>query len=107
MFFLTFIIHQQTNASCAGQTGTSIPHCANAERWAKFLKTLFMARNSIDGKWTGQVTYNNTYPKAYRNKVLSFVLYLSSVDGFITGTCEDDITKELLLKPAEIEGTSR
>ncbi len=59
----------------------------------------------INGKWKGKVTYNDTYPKEYRNEVLSFELNLSSEDGFITGTCEDDITKELLLKAATIEGT--
>ncbi len=62
---------------------------------------------SIDGKWIGKVKYDNTYPKEYRNKILSFILNLSSEDGFIIGTCEDDITKELLLKAATIEGTYR
>jgi hypothetical protein len=61
--------------------------------------------NSIEGRWDGQALYGNNYPREYRNKILSFTADLWFDGEILKGNCEDDLTKELLLKPATIEGT--
>ena len=66
-----------------------------------------MAKFSIDGKWSGKVSYGSYYPAAYKNKKLLFTLQLSSQNAVIKGTCEDDTTRELKLAPAFIEGFFR
>ncbi|MBC7937088.1 MAG: hypothetical protein H7Y86_17195 [Rhizobacter sp.] len=60
---------------------------------------------SIEGNWVGQLTYDESYPPEYRNEILYFTMKLWREDGILRGTCEDDITKELSLNPATLEGT--
>jgi hypothetical protein len=63
-----------------------------------------MGELSIKGKWIGQLTYDSTYPIEYRNKVLSFQITISQEKELLKGECVDDITEQLLLKAATIEG---
>lgn len=59
---------------------------------------------AIEGKWIGHLTYGRGYPLEYSNLKISFAMNLRIDNGRISGDCEDDITKELLLRSATIEG---
>jgi hypothetical protein len=63
-----------------------------------------MSEVAIEGTWKGKITYGKTYPPSYRNKITTFTMDLRLNDKILSGTCEDDITKKLLLRPAIIEG---
>jgi len=63
-----------------------------------------MPELSIDGKWIGKLSYGKGYPIEYAAKTVSFVINILINNDLINGNCEDDITKQLLLTPASIEG---
>src|SRR5436190_17467396 len=64
-----------------------------------------MSKVSVEGKWVGKLSYGRGYPAEYRAKSLCFVINILATNDLVKGDCDDDITKELLLKPASIEGT--
>jgi hypothetical protein len=66
-----------------------------------------MAKYSIEGKWIGKLNYINNYPEEYSGKELDFEITITVDGDFFKGTCVDDITKELVLQPATIEGIFR
>jgi hypothetical protein len=66
-----------------------------------------MAKYSIEGKWIGKLNYINNYPEEYSGKELDFEITITVDGDFFKGTCVDDITKELVLQPATIEGVFR
>ncbi|WP_153801235.1 hypothetical protein [Foetidibacter luteolus] len=63
-----------------------------------------MLNDRIEGKWMGWLDYDDSYPPAFRNKKLAFRISLWMEDGMLKGICEDDITIELSLAPATLEG---
>jgi hypothetical protein len=58
----------------------------------------------IEGKWTGYFKYGKSYPPGQRGKNVAFSLDIINIDGFITGTCIDELSKDLFNNPATIEG---
>ena len=60
---------------------------------------------NISGKWAGYYKYGAGYPLSMQGIAKDFEMELTDEDGLIKGICRDDITNELTISPAEIEGT--
>lgn len=60
---------------------------------------------NISGKWVGHYKYGAGYSAEIQGMKEYFEMELTEEDGLIKGICRDDITNQLTISPAEIEGT--
>ncbi len=59
------------------------------------------------GKWAGQYTLGDGYPKEMIGNTTSFDIIMDVTDGALKGTCRDDKSKVPMRDPAVIEGFVR
>ena len=63
-----------------------------------------MKINSIAGKWMGRLNYVDNYPDRFKGEEMIFEININIENEIVRGTCIDDVTKELSIEPATIEG---
>ncbi len=56
------------------------------------------------GTWEGHYFHGEGYPEDRRKVKVGFLAEITVVDGKLTGTCEEYVTKVHLRKPAVLEG---
>ena len=65
-----------------------------------------MSNDIVKGKWEGYFNYGALYPEEFQAKTVAFTVEFNvDENGMIKGTCTDEITKEMSLQPASIEGS--
>lgn len=63
-----------------------------------------MDYQKISGKWAGEYILGKEYPENERDTAVSFIIEMDCLEGAITGTCNEEVTKKIFKKPAVIEG---
>jgi hypothetical protein len=63
-----------------------------------------MIHQDITGSWKGKYVYGGGYGATITGRSVSFDMELTCVEGLLSGYCIDEHHKELVEKPATLEG---